>query len=323
MNRERKAATIADPKSPYQFWLPPDERRIKVGPEQEEVPLPQVPLPIKSAQEEWTGEPTDVQIGSSVYDYLRQFPDCQYNREYAELLRDAFPHYISDLASQSILLGHKDVAAAYLQRLVNYLKILLLLDPQNRALQQQIGLHYYQLAMNFETLPECRKLLQSGRHYLLTALGEEGTDSTALNYLAHIAYLVGDYAAAGEYWQRLQPLLDDADAVAGIETRLQEISSGQLPPQPLLEELEQVGEAMLLYGAGDYAEAKVLLEVIEEQGALCQALPMAEFHYLLGMCRLKTNENAAAFDSLDKALRIDPAYEPALEAQQNLLNQGG
>jgi len=323
MNAERKAAIIADPNSPYQFWLPPEERRVKVGPEQEQVPLPQVPLPIKSDREGRTGEPSDVQIGSSVYDYLRQFPDCQYNREYAELLRDAFPHFISDLASQSIMLGHKDVAAAYLQRLVNYLKILLLLDPQNRALQQQIGLHYYQLAMNFETLPECRKHLQSGRYYLLSALGDEGTDSTALNYLAHIAYLVGDYAAAGEYWQRLQPLLDDADTVAGIEERLQEIRSSKLPPHPLLEELEQVGEAMLLYGAGDYSEAKGLLEVIEEQGALCQAFPMAEFHFLLGMCRLKTNENAAAFDSLDKALRIDPSFEPALEAQQNLLNQGG
>jgi len=323
MKTERKSAAIADPSSPYQFWLPPEERRVKVGPEQEQVPLPQVPLPIKSAREERTDEPTDVQIGSSVYDYLRQFPDCQYNREYAELLRDAFPHYISDLASQAIMLGHKDVAAAYLQRLVNYLKILLLLDPQNRALQQQIGLHYYQLAMNFEILPECRKHLQAGQHFLLSALGEEATDSTALNYLAQIAYLTGDYAAAGEYWQRLQPLLHDADAVAAIEVRLQEISSGKLPQHPLLVELEQVGEAMLLYGAGDYAEAKALLEVIEEQGALCQTFPMAEFHYLLGMCRLKAEENAAAFDSLDKALQIDPAYEPALEAQQYLLNQGG
>jgi len=308
---------------PYQFWLPPEERRVKVGPDQAEVYLPQVPLPIKSKLPAEELNPTDVEIGSSVYDYLRQYPDCQYNREYAELLRDGYPHYISDLGAQAVMLSHKDVAAAYLLRLVNYLKILLLLDPQNNGLQLQIGINYYSLAMNFESLADCRKHLLSAQHYLMAALHEAETDTSALNYLAHIAYLFGDYSAASSFWERLQPLLVDSASVADIEARLQTIRSGEVPVRPLLDDLEHVGEAMLLYGSGDYEQAKMLLEVIEEQGALCEALPMVEFYYLLGMCRLKAGDRAAAFESLELALEIDPGYKAALNARDGILNQGG
>lgn len=317
-----KTTGSAGASSPYRFWLPPEVRRVRIGPDQAEVPLPLVPLPIKTGQDQQV-EPDDVLIGSSVYDYLRQYPDCQYNREYAELLRDAYPHYIADLASQSVMLSHKDVAAAYLQRLVNYLKILLLLDPRNPGLVQQLGIQSYRLAMNFEVLAECRRHLLTAQHYLLAAAATGTPDPATLNYLAHIAYLFGDYPTAGQYWQQIRPRLTDADALALVDARLEELRQNQLPGKPLLDDLEQVGEAMLLYGSGDYDQARQILEIIEEQGDLYRAFPLAEFHYLLGMCRFRTGEAAAAFDSLEQALQIDPDYVAALEAREMVLNQGG
>lgn len=317
-----KTAGSVGASSPYQFWLPPEERRIRVGPDQTEVPLPLVPLPIKSDRKR-SAEPDDALIGSSVYDYLRQYPDCQYNREYAELLRDAYPHYIADLASQSVMLGHKDVAAAYLQRLVNYLKILLLLDPQNPGLMQQLGIQSYRLAMNFEVLAESRTHLQTAQNYLQAAASADGPDLTTLNYQAQIAYLFGDYAAARRYLQQIQPRLTDPPGLAGVEARLEELQQGRLPGRPLVDDLELVGEAMILYGSGNYAQAGQILEVIEEQGDLYRAFPLAEFHYLLGMCRFKTGAVAAAFESIEQALEIDPDYEAARDARDLILNQGG
>jgi tetratricopeptide (TPR) repeat protein len=322
MNQKPSPMTTTGPRAPYHFWLPPEDRQIKVGPEQDEVALPQVPLPIKAGDKDDPAAPSDNLIGASVYEFLRRYPDCEYNRDYAELLRDAFPHYVADLASQAVMLSHKDVAAPYLQRLVNYLKILLLLEPQNTALAQQIGLNYYRLAMNFESLADCRAHLLAARHYLLAASAGDEPELATLSHLAQICYLFGDYADAGRHWQRLQARLDPP-AAGAVNARLEALETGERPQRPLIDELEQVGEAMLLYGAGERDQARLLLEMIEERGDLSRDFPLAEFHYLLGMCRVNTGETAAAFESFVKALEIEPDFEPALEAQEALLSQGG
>lgn len=318
MSPEPRPATTADP---YHFWLPPEDRNVSVGPEQSQVPLPQLPLPIKQNDKESFDAPSDSHIGSSIYDYLRQYPDCEYNREYAELLRDAYPHYISDLGAQVVMLSHKDVAAPYLVRLITYLKILLLLSPENHGLRQQIGLNYYQLAMNFESLPECRQHLLSARHFLE---GEAvGDDLNILNHLAQIAYLFGDYSTARQYWQNIRAGLSAETDASPLDQRLEDLAAGRVPTEPLIEDLERVGEAMRHYGAGEFELARTILEIIEEQGNLYREFPLAEFHYLLGCCRRKCGETAAAFESFEIALEIDPDFQPAQEAREEILNAGG
>jgi len=296
-----------------------------VGPEQLEVPLPQVPLPIRKdlfAAADEAG-PGDVAIGTSIYEYLRRYPDCQYNREYAELLREAYPHYITDLASQAVMLGHKDVSAAYLQRLVNYLKILLLLDPQNPGLLLQIGLNYYRLAMNFEVLADCRSHLLAALQYLSAPAFAAGSDPAATGHLAQIAYLFGDYKEARRHWEQVLANLSESEDADLVHARLDALKRGEVPRRPLLEDLEAIGEAMVLYGAGDQVQAGLILEDIEERGDFCRTFPLAEFHYLLGMCRQRAGEAGAAFESFENALRIDPDYAPAIEAREAFLNQGG
>ena len=80
----------------FRLWTPPEGHVVQTGAESTDFQLPAIPLPIKASELE-NGLPSDDVIGSSLYDYLRQFPDCPYNSEYAALLRDAWPHYISDL----------------------------------------------------------------------------------------------------------------------------------------------------------------------------------------------------------------------------------
>ena len=84
------------------------------------------------------GDPSDDAIGNGLYDYLREFPDCLRNRSYAELLRDAYPHFLADLGAQILMLDHKEVDSTYIRRKITYMKILALLDSENVGLLQLV-----------------------------------------------------------------------------------------------------------------------------------------------------------------------------------------
>ena len=57
----------------FTFWQPPVDHMIHIGPDQQPMPLPQIPLPIKTGDLN-DNNPSDNAIGEGVYDYLRQFP---------------------------------------------------------------------------------------------------------------------------------------------------------------------------------------------------------------------------------------------------------
>ena len=151
--------------APDQFvlWLPPAGRCLTVGPDEIEVPLPEIPLPINLPVED--EDLSDTQIGQGVYDYLRQFPDCPCNLQYAELLKEGFPHYLSDLAAHVVMLDAKDVEPAYVFRKLTALKILCLLEPENKGLLEQLTYGFYEHALQFSELVRCHNhLLQAMRY---------------------------------------------------------------------------------------------------------------------------------------------------------------
>ena len=51
-----------------------------------------------------------------IYQILRANPDCAYNRRYAEILQEGYPHFVSEMASHIVMLDKKDVDTAYLDR---------------------------------------------------------------------------------------------------------------------------------------------------------------------------------------------------------------
>ena len=295
----------------FTFWQPSAGHIIHVGPNQNTVSLPQIPLPINLADME--ENPSDYVVGEGVYDYLRQFPDCLYNEDYTILLRDGYPHYLSDLAAQVVMLDAKDVEPSYVFRKLTYLKILRLLDPDNVGLLGQLSQGFYGLAMTFTELPQVHRNLLDAMRFGQDLLKLKPDDPAALNLLAEVDILFGDYPAAITKLRRLLAVLTDSKIREPVEARLESCVEVGFPEHPLVDDLERIGDAMQLYAAKDYPLATELLERLEEDDYFMSELKSADFLCLLGMCRLKTEDPAGAFDALSQVLEIEPEHEQALE----------
>jgi tetratricopeptide (TPR) repeat protein len=313
-------SAILDPNE-YTFWRAPRERTLNVGPEQTEVPLPEAPLPLKQ-RDLAAGEPDYDAIGSGLYDYLKQFPDCPHNTVYAELLRDAYPQNISDLGAQIMMLEHKEVDAPYIRRKISYMKILLLLDPENIGLLQRLGMSCYELALIFSELHDSRRNLLAALGYLQRLESITAPGPQPLNLLGQINFMIGDFPVAARYWRILTEQLPESAGREELTERIRRLENGPMPEEPLIAELETIAEAAQLYTQREYDEALIRLEVVEESGSLPRDLPMAPFYYLLALCRDRTGDHGGAFDALEKALNIEPDFAPALQAHERFLERG-
>ncbi len=295
----------------FTFWSPPEDCCVHVGPEQLEVFLPQVPLPIKLNNSSET--PSDHVIGEGVYDYLRRFPDCQHNILYARLLRDGYSHFLADLAAHVVMLDAKDVEPAYVLRKLTYLKILRLLEPENAGLLWQLFQGYHGMAMTFTELPQVQRHLLEAMRFGQDLLKIEKNSPSALNLLAEVDILYGDYPSAISKFQRMLPQVEDERLQQQVQMRVESCVATGFPDHPLVDDLEQVGEAMMLYAAQDFSVATAILERLEEDEYFLSEFVSADFFCLLGMCRLKTDDNAGAFAALTQALEIAPDHELAQE----------
>ncbi|PLX79121.1 MAG: hypothetical protein C0615_02850 [Desulfuromonas sp.] len=301
----------------FQFWTPEAGEIVTCGPAQEQIPLPSIPLPIRKELFE-SDRPTDDAIGTSVYDYLREFPECPNNTAYAEILRDAYPHYLADLGAHIVMLDHKDVEAPYIKRKITSMQILLLLDPHNQGLLQQLGINFYQLALMFPELPHCRRHLAKAMQYLSRA----GEDATSLNYLARIDYLIGDFPKAIERWTRVVQMIDDPPTEAAINEQITLLQQAGEPDRSLLEDLEAIGAAMRMIADHDITGAKSILERLEEEGSVPEQFPNPEFYYMLGFCREKLNDAAGAVASYNDALALDPDHAPSQQGIERVAGGG-
>ncbi len=302
----------------YRFWTPPAGRHVEVGAERRHVPLPPVPLPVHQ-EDLQGGEPSTDAIGRGVYDYLRQFPDCRHNVLYAELLRDAFPHFLADLGAQIAMLEYKEVDPFYVRRKITGMKILALLEPANPGLWRQLGVSAYELALTFSELGNCRHYLLQAMGWLQRALKLHPADLASLNHLGQIDFFFGDYPAAARRWSGVIARLEDGPVRRSLAAKIERIDRGEVPAHPLVDDLEAVGSALAACGGGDFPEALRILERLEEDGTLPAECPTPEFFYLLGLCRGRTGDPGGAFEAFEKALQIDPEFAPALEGKEHIL----
>lgn len=306
----------------FVFWRPDSDRFIEVGPERRRIPLPLVPLPLLSADGQLL-PPTDDAIGRGVYDYLRQHPDCEHGPLYAGLLRDAYPHYLADLAAQIIMLDEKSVDAAYIQRKICGLKILALLEPENSALLLQLAKTSHDLALQFSELTAARTHLLAAMGYLQKITGGQPHFGEALDLLAQIDLWFGDFPAAQRRLRELLELELSAETRAGIEGTIRELESRDIPQLPPIDELEALGQALVLLGSGRHQLAEAVLEGIEHRKGLPQEMLGAEFYYLLGHCREGQGDNDGALHAYAESLRHDAGYLPAHDGMERIAAQGG
>lgn len=296
----------------FTFWTPPQGAQVLAGAERQPIPLPEYPLPLHKGDLA-DGPPSDTAIGQGVYDYLRQFPDCDGNTVYAGLLRDAYPHFITDLASHAVMLDAKQVESTYVLRKLTCLKILRLLDPFNCGLLLQLAHGYFELALDFSELARCRQHLREAMRFGQELLALATADLQALSLLAEIDYLLGDYPSAALKWRRFAAHVADPSIRERIAARLAGCPDGEVPETALVDDLEMIAEAMRLHALGDYAQATLMLERLEEEGRLTSVLPSADFYWLLGICRQGCGDAGGTVRALHKALELEPDH-PAAQA---------
>lgn len=302
----------------YRFYTPSGGRSVSVGAEEQQVLLPEIPLPVEITV---GAEPTDKQIGVGLYNYLRRFPDCPFCSDYAHLLQQAFPYYLSDIGAQIIMLEAKDVDAPYIRRKIGFLKILALLEPQNPQLLQKIGIAYFELGMIYVELINIRREFSHAINFLQRALQVNPQDTTTLNALGQISFLAGDYPAVLRYWQGVIDLIPDCTAKDELCKRVARVADGLHPQRPLIDDLESIGVATEHFAAQEYSAANVIMDRLEEEGVIPRELPSPEFYYFLGLCREKNGADAGAFEAYSRALEIDPQHHAAKEGIDRI--QGG
>lgn len=292
----------------FLFWTPEADDVVLVGPEQRPVPLPQQPLPIYSSATQNGGRPDDDALGAGIYEYLRRYPDCEGGYCLVKLLREAYPHYLADVAAQIIMIEEKEVDAPFLRRKITGLKILSLLEAQPQ-LFYQLGRSYFEFATMFAELANCRNHLLAAREYLQRSLILDATNPAALNLLAQIEAWFGGREEALRLWQQAAVLVTEPTR----SSLLQRAAEMEKPvtENPLIDELEALGETLILIGSGEFCQASAILERLQEHGRVTSELPTPEFFYLLGHCREKCDDPGGALVAYVQALELDPDFIPA------------
>lgn len=306
----------------YSFWLSPEGMTLTINAD-EEIDIPQIPLPLLGGNLEEDYTPSEREIGEGLNSYLRRFPDCPNSAAYADILKHAYPFHISDLGSEIIMLDIKNVAPDFAREKINMLKVLALMEPENFGVLQRIGMAYYELALVYSELIHVRREMGAARLWLEKARRVRNDDLENLNYLAQICYFAGGYPQAKLYWRSIADSLPAGEARNELQNRISRIENGQLPACPLIESLEQIGVAMEHYRAKEYAEACGIMERLRQDGSVPQELPNPEFYYFLGLCREQNGEQAEACESYSKALELDPKHQPSQEAIDRLQVQAG
>ena len=295
----------------FLFWTPGIDDVVLVGPEQHAVPLPQQPLPIYFHASHNGARPDDDALGAGIYEYLRRYPDCEGGYYLAELLRNAYPHYLADIAAQVLMAEEKEVDAPFYRRKITGLKILSLLEAQPQ-LFYQLGRSYFEFATMFAELPHCRNHLHAAREYLQRSLILDDGNPAALNRLAQIEAWFGMKEEALRLWQQAAVLVVEPTRSALLQ-RAEDLRQAAVE-SPLIDELEALGETLVLLGSGEFRQALAILERLLEQGRVMSELPTPEFYYLLGHCREECNDPGRALVAYIQALDLDPIFSPAQTA---------
>lgn len=277
------------------------------------------PLPLLTEDHEALSgaPPTYDAIGRGVYQALRANPDCAYASEYARLLKDAYPHYISELATHVVMLDRKDVEVPYLDRKVNYLKIFALLEPDNPQFPLGIGAILLDKGLHLSALNQSTVSIYQAGKFFRRAHELAPDDLSTLTRLGEVAYLVGRYEEAQSIWHSILAGLDP-EQVALLQHRLERLTSGVVPRVPMVDYLEAAAVAFGAYEQGDFEEAAAILTDILEDEVFREEFQVPEIYFILGASCEHLAMPAYAEEYLREALRLRPEYEDALCALNRL-----
>ncbi|RNC69051.1 MAG: hypothetical protein ED859_08745 [Desulfuromonadales bacterium] len=300
------------------YYYPPDNAVLVFKDGKAEISYGGLPIPL--LDEDFAaleGEPSYDMVGRGIYEALRNNPDCIHGEQYAMLLRDAYPHYLAELASNAIMLDSKEVDTPYLDRKITCLKIFSLLEPENYGLPLEIGMTFLDKGMRLSVLHLSTVSLYRAEHFLRRAHTLAPEDPKARRFLGEACFLLGKYDEAVRLWRDGVSVTGEADG-GRIRERIARIEAGTLPHLPPVDYLEAVGAAIACYQTGDYEEAIAILQDVLMDSVFREEFPIPEIHCVIGKSFAALDMPKYAEDEFREALKLDPAHEEARTLLQGM-----
>lgn len=222
-------------------------------------------------------------VGRGIYQALRLNPDCAGARQYAEVLKDAYPHIISELGGQIIMLEAKEVDTPYIDRKINFLKIMALVDPENAGLPLEIARAYVDKGTRLSSLQHAVASWYAAEKHLKEALAIKPDDSHAAYEYGEALYVLGRYSHAVDIWSELLDRLDIPER-SKVEARIAAILAGKTPIVPPLDYLTAISVAVEMHHIGSNDDATAIINDVLADQIFAEQFPLNEVYYLLGTC---------------------------------------
>ena len=236
-------------------------------------------------------------VGRGIYQALRLNPECIGAEQYAGVLKEAYPHIISELGGQIIMLDAKEVDTPYLDRKINFLKIMSLLDPDNAGIHLEIARTFSDKGSRLGTLHQAVDSWYGAEKHLRKSLEIDPANHHAAYEFGEAMYVLGRYEKAADIWQGLPEGLAVADQ-RKIESRIAAILTGKLPLVPPVDYLTAISVAVESHHTGRSDEAAAIIEDVLADPVFAEQFPVNEVYYLLGTCYQELGmmkESAEAF----------------------------
>jgi tetratricopeptide (TPR) repeat protein len=246
--------------------------------------LPPIPLLEEDfAALETGGVPDYDMVGRGIYQVLRLNPDCVGAAGYAGVLKDAYPHIVSELGGQIIMLEAREVDTPYLDRKINFLKIMALLDPDNAGLPLEIARAYIEKGSSLSSMHHAVACWYAAEKQLKTARKLNPGDVHVAYEFGETLYVLGRYDQAAEIWSELLTHLEQS-VRARVEARIAGILAGKIPKVPPLDYLTALSVAVEQHHSGFSDEAAAIIKDVLADPIFVEQFPMNQVYYLLGTC---------------------------------------
>lgn|GEM_PF-846837 len=251
-----------------------------------EFPIPLAEESYRTALEQ--GAPNYDQVGQGIFFALRQNPDCNYAVDYARVLQEGYPHLIAEIGGEAIMLDAKEVDTPYLDRKVNLLKIMALLEPGNAGLWREIGRTLMEKGSRLEA---CHLAVQSwygAEKYLTHSLELDPDDLHTRYQLGETHYVLGHYDQALLCWDQLPERLEGSERTS-LTARIAAINKGERPKVPAVDYLTALSVAFEQHQDDQFYEAAAIVEDVLEDRIFCAQFPMTGVYRFLEQCYRAVN----------------------------------
>ncbi len=307
------------PLAGIRYYTPPEDAVLSAFDGRVKIPYGDLPIPLLELDFNALGgaQPSYDAIGRGIYQALRMNPDCSFAERYAYLLKEAYPHFVAELANHIVMLDKKDVDIAYLDRKITCLKIFALIEQGNPHFPLEIGLALMEKGMDLSTLDSVTASLYQAEEFLQRALELSPASVPARHHLGEVSYLLGKYDAATCLWRGILAALPGDEAVK-LEERLGRMAEGNVPRVPVVDYLEAVGAAFSCYQRNEWEEAAAILHDVLNDGVFRTEFSLPDLWHVLGLCCARLMMPHYAEEYLRQALELDPSREDVRQALEDL-----